>query len=246
MGWDVGELGGGLDSWLVTWQLCCYSVRYFFPVQKTGESCLRYLGTIRLDSSLVMVFIGPKDVLGFKFILYMSTSFAGSWITQTLCISSHVMMWSCQSIVFCALVTRVPSKYCTPLESFLDVPVAPDAGMVPIAVSITVFTQKRLCSLLQIHFWSMVPSLSRGMWESAQGMWGSSWKTEVGWENRVFVSQYRTLTVLLVCEKISPSKQVHVYFQKRIQVQTSMCAVRLKNWSFTMQEGTNQYDVDTP
>lgn len=85
-------------SWLVVWQLCWYSHRSPFTLQNTGESFLYYLNALRIESVLVMLFTDPKNMLGFKFNLYMSPCFGGSWIALTLCISSHAVMWFCHML----------------------------------------------------------------------------------------------------------------------------------------------------
>lgn len=154
-----------------------------------GRAVWIYLGTIRLDSSLVTLFIGLKNVLGFRFVLYMSPSFGGSWMILTLCISSHVMVWFCHSIVFCALVTQV-CLVCTPLgssHSYIE--------WLLLMLVLCLYLYPLLClykrgfaACLKYVFaaWCQVSAVGCGRTCKAFGE--ALERLEVGWESRMFMS----------------------------------------------------------
>lgn len=155
-------------SCLVVWQLCWYSHRSPFSLQNTGESFLYYLNALRIESLLVMLFTGPKNMLGFKFNLYMSPCFGGSWIALTLCISSHAMMWFCHMLSLesqfhdCPVCILVPTN-----PSYIDS--SQCWCCAGIFIHYCVY-ENILCGLLEECFCSTVQSLSSWTWDDVQGI----------------------------------------------------------------------------
>lgn len=173
-------------SWLVVWQLCWYSHRSPFSLQNTGESFLYYLNALRIESVLVMLFTDPKNMLGFKFNLYMSPCFGGSWIALTLCNSSHAVMWFCHML---SLESQFhDSPVCIPSQPILHTLIAPSAGAMLVSLSITVFRKTDFVTSLRNVFAAQCKVWAVGLERICKAFWGSSRKTEMSWKSGEFLS----------------------------------------------------------